>query len=78
MPEKPSDPPHYTHTPERPHVQLVAVQAMVHEKLWALEVARGDAYVVFMFRVVEFGETPIDESELLIIMIDHKYLNPYT
>ena len=37
----------------------------VDEKLGAFEVARGDADVVFGAGMIEFGETPVDESELV-------------
>ena len=41
------------HAAETPHVEVVVVQAVVHEELGALEVARRDTDVVFRADVVE-------------------------
>ena len=36
-----------------------------------LEVAGGDADIVVLARVVELGETPIDQTEFSLLMINH-------
>jgi len=42
----------------------------VDEELGTFEVAGGDADVVLCALMVEFGETPVDETELDIIMLE--------
>jgi len=37
----------------------------VHEELGTFEIAGGDADVVFRALMVEFGKTPVDETELV-------------
>ena len=59
------------HTPQTPHVQTVIVFLEIDQQLGTLEVPRGDPDVVFRSGVVELGETPIDQSELLLLVIDH-------
>lgn len=64
---------HHTsiHTPQTPHVQTVIVLLEIDQQFGALEVPRGDPDVVLGPRVVEFGETPIDQSELFLFVVDH-------
>ncbi len=50
------------HGAQRPHVERVVVLLEVDEQLGAFEVARRDPDVVLCALVVEFGETPVDQS----------------
>ena len=43
----------------------------VYEELGPLEVARSDAHIVLLTGMVEFGEAPVNQSELTIGMVDH-------
>lgn len=53
------------HGSEGPHVEGVVVFLQVDEELRTFKVARGDADIVFRALMVEFGKTPIDETELV-------------
>ena len=55
------------HAAETPHVERVVVVLVVDEQLGALEVTRRYSHVVLLAWVVELGQTPIDQSQLLII-----------
>ena len=59
------------HAAEGPDVQRVVIGLQVNEQLWPLEVPGGNTDIVFLTWVVEFGKTPIDESQLAVGMIDH-------
>ena len=50
------------HASERPDVQGVIVSLHVNQQFGPFKVARGDSHVVFLARVVELGETPVDEA----------------
>jgi len=43
----------------------------VDEEFWAFEVARRNADIIFSAGVVEFSETPVDESEGAFIVVNH-------
>jgi len=43
----------------------------VNEQLRALEVARGYTDIVLLSRVIEFSETPIDQSKLAVGVVNH-------
>lgn len=59
------------HAAERPNVQRVIIDLQVDEELGALEIAGGDAHIVLLSRVVELGQTPVDEAQLAILVVDH-------
>lgn len=52
------------HGAETPHVKAVVVFLEVDEQFGSLKVAGCDSDVVFGSRMVELGQTPIDETEL--------------
>lgn len=52
------------HGTQRPHVQGVVVFLVVNEELGALEVSGSDPDVVLRALVVEFRQTPVDQSKL--------------
>ena len=52
------------HGAEAPHVKAVVVFLEVDEQFGSLKVAGCDSDVVFGSRMVELGQTPIDETEL--------------
>jgi len=64
---------HHTsiHTPQTPHIQTIIILLEIDQQLRALEVSRSHPNVVFRSRVIEFGETPIDQSELFLLVINH-------
>ena len=59
------------HASQRPNIQRVIVSLQIDEKLRSFEVARGDANVVFLTWVIKFSQTPINESQLAVGVIDH-------
>ena len=59
------------HAPERPNVQRVVVGLQVDQQLRALEVARGNAHVVLLARMVKLGQAPVYQPQLAIRMVDH-------
>lgn len=52
------------HGTEGPHVQRVVVFLEIDKQLRTLEIARSDTDVVFRALVVEFSQTPINQTEL--------------
>ena len=52
------------HSTERPHVQRVVILLEVNKKLWALEVSRRNTDIILGALVVEFGKTPINQTQL--------------
>ena len=52
------------HCSETPHIQAVVVLLEINEQLGALEVSARHTYVILGSRVVEFGQTPVDKTEL--------------
>lgn len=59
------------HAAEGPDVEGVIVGLQVDEQLGALEVAGGHAHVILLAGVVELSESPIDQSELAVGVVDH-------
>mmetsp|Transcript_130136 Transcript_130136/g.417604 ORF Transcript_130136/g.417604 Transcript_130136/m.417604 type:complete len:293 (+) Transcript_130136:415-1293(+) len=59
------------HAAETPNVQGVVVQLKVHKEFGPLVVARCNPDVVLLARMVELSQTPIDEPQLSLLMIDH-------
>ena len=59
------------HASERPNVQRVVVRLKVYEQLGSFEIARCNADIVLLSRMVEFSEAPIDEAQLPVGVIDH-------
>lgn len=57
-----------------PDVERVVVVDVVDEQLGPLEVARGDAHVVVLPRVVELGQAPVDELQDALLGIDNDVL----
>lgn len=53
------------HGAQAPHVEAVIVLLEVDEQLGTLEVSRSDPNVVLRLRVVELGQTPVNEPQLL-------------
>ena len=37
----------------------------IYQQLWPLEIPRRNTNIVFGLRVIEFGETPVDETKLM-------------
>mmetsp|Transcript_87004 Transcript_87004/g.193546 ORF Transcript_87004/g.193546 Transcript_87004/m.193546 type:complete len:309 (+) Transcript_87004:276-1202(+) len=62
------------HAPQAPDIQGVVVELVVHQKLGALVVARGDPHIVFFARMIELCQAPIDEPQLPVAVVDHHVL----
>ena len=65
------------HASQRPNIQRVIVSLQIDEKLRSFEVARGDANVVFLTWVIKFSQTPINESQFAVGVIDHDVVRFY-
>jgi len=52
------------HGAQAPHVERVVVFLEINKQLGALEVTRCDTDIVLCSRVVEFCETPVDQTKL--------------
>lgn len=52
------------HGSQTPHVEAVIVFLEVDQQLGALEITRGDADVVLRARVIELGQSPINQTQL--------------
>mmetsp|Transcript_29998 Transcript_29998/g.71347 ORF Transcript_29998/g.71347 Transcript_29998/m.71347 type:complete len:291 (+) Transcript_29998:340-1212(+) len=59
------------HAPQRPHIECIVVLLQVHQKLGTLEVPACHAYVVFPPRVVELRQSPVDQTQLPLLVVDH-------
>lgn len=59
------------HAAQGPDVQGVVVSLEVNEQLGSFEVAGGDTDIVLLPRVVEFSETPIDQTKLAVGVVNH-------
>jgi hypothetical protein len=55
------------HGAQRPHVERVVILLKIYEKLWPFEIARRDAHIILGTGVVELGEAPIDQPQLLCV-----------
>lgn len=62
------------HNPEGPDVKRVVVVLVVNQQLRPLEIATGHPHVVFLAWKVEFSQPPVDNPELLALVVDHDVL----
>ena len=60
--------------PKAPHVQRIVVEAVLEEDFGRLEETGGDPDVVLFAKVVELSETPVDNLELLVGMVNDDVL----
>ena len=59
------------HAAQRPDIKRVVVGLEVNKELGSLEVSGSDAHVVLLVRVVELGQTPINEAQLAVRVVNH-------
>ena len=59
------------HATKRPNVQGVVVSLQVDEEFGSFEISGSDADIVLLTWMVELGETPVDESQLAVGVVDH-------
>lgn len=59
------------HASKGPNVKRVVIDLEVDQKLGSLEVPGGDAHIVLLAWMVEFRETPVDESQLAVRVVNH-------
>ena len=59
------------HASETPHVQRVVVLLQIDQEFGPFEVSGGYPHVVFTPRVVELCQTPINEAQLALLVVDH-------
>lgn len=53
-----------------PYVQTVMIISVVHQQFWALVVSRCHSDIVILIFDIEFGESPIDHSQVLVLVIN--------
>lgn len=54
-----------------PHVERVIVLFVLDEELGALVIARCDTHIIFLLRLVEICEAPVDQAQVAIIVVNH-------
>lgn len=54
------------HGPQRPHVERVVVLLVIYQQLWAFEIPRSYSHVVLCSLVIEFCQSPVNESQLVV------------
>ena len=59
------------HAAKRPNVQRVIVGLKINKQFGSLEVSRSDANIILLPGMVKFGQTPINQSELAVRVVDH-------
>jgi len=59
------------HASKGPDIERVVISLQVNEKLGSFEVTRGHANIVLLPWVVKFGQTPINETQLAVLVINH-------
>lgn len=59
------------HAAQTPHVEGIVILLQIDEELGPLEVTRGNADVVLSAGVVELRQTPVDEAELPLLVVNH-------
>ena len=59
------------HAAQRPNVQRVVISLQINEQFGSLEVPRSDANIILLPGVVKLGQTPIDQSEFAVRVVDH-------
>lgn len=63
---------HVTHgTSERPHVEGIIVMEVINKELWTLVVSTSHSHVVRLLGNVILGETPIDDPNVSLLVVDH-------
>jgi hypothetical protein len=62
------------HAPVTPHIETVVIFLEIYKEFWSFEIPGRDTDIVFCLWVVKFRETPIDESELVMIVIYHNIM----
>jgi hypothetical protein len=50
------------HCAQAPHIQAVIILLKVHQQLWPLKVTGGNSYIVLGTGVIEFSQSPVDET----------------
>eukprot|EP00754_Rhynchopus_humris_P030124 Rhum_TRINITY_DN15259_c0_g1::Rhum_TRINITY_DN15259_c0_g1_i1::g.147186::m.147186 len=62
------------HAAQRPHVKVVVVLVEVHKQLRSLEVSARHTHVVLLPGVEELGQSPVDQPQLPLLVVDHHVL----
>mmetsp|Transcript_12226 Transcript_12226/g.22110 ORF Transcript_12226/g.22110 Transcript_12226/m.22110 type:complete len:371 (+) Transcript_12226:309-1421(+) len=59
------------HTSQTPHIQRVIILLQIHQQLRPLEVPTRNTDVILPPRMVKLGQTPINQPQLPLLVIDH-------
>jgi hypothetical protein len=59
------------HAPERPDVKRVIVSLQVNKELWPFEIPASYSNIVLLTRVIELSESPINKTQLAVLVVDH-------
>ena len=57
--------------PKRPNIERVVILLIVDEQLRSLVIARGDTHIVFLVWLVEVGQTPINQTQVSAVVVNH-------
>ena len=58
------------HYSQRPDIQRVMVKLIRHQKLRTLKIPRTHPHVIILLRQIKLPESPVDNSEFPIVMVD--------
>ena len=59
------------HAAETPHIETVVVHLVIHQQFWTFEVPTGNPHVVLLARVVELGQSPVDQAQPSVLVVNH-------
>ena len=65
------------HTTEGPNIQVVIVSLQVNKQLWTFEVSASYSNIVLLVWMIELSKTPVDQSQLLVVVVDHDVVGLY-
>ena len=59
------------HASQAPHVERIVVLLQVHQQFRSLEVSRSNSDIVLSSRVVKLCESPVNEAQLPLLVVNH-------
>ena len=59
------------HGTQASYIQRIIIQLIIHQQFWALEIPTGNPDVVLSARVIELSESPVNQAQKTLAVIDH-------
>jgi len=59
------------HASKTPDIKRVVIGLQIDKKFWSFEVSGSNSHIVLLARVVILRESPVDKSQLSVLMINH-------